>query len=139
MAPAKRLSSDDSPVSRGRKRVLLIEDNNDTRLLYKMFLEHGGFIVDEAADGVEGLARALENPPDLVVLDIGLPGLDGFEVARRLRQHPETAALPIIAVSAQLLLGYEELAVNAGCTEALSKPCLASDLLAAVERALAPR
>ncbi len=123
-------------MSEHQQRVLIIEDHDDTRLLYRIFLESCGFEVCEAPDGIDGLAQALASPPDAIVLDIGLPRLDGFEVARRLRRDPRTAAVAIVAVSAQLLPGYAEVAVSAGCTEALSKPCPPEDLLAAMQRAL---
>ena len=122
-----------------RARVLLVEDHDDTRLLYRVFLEGSGFDVTEAVDGEEALSKALAGSPDVMVLDIGLPKLDGFEVARRLSQLRPANTPSIIAVSAHAAPDYEEEATRAGCSAALRKPCMPNELLDAVNRMLAGR
>lgn len=120
-------------------RVLLVEDHDDTRLLYRIFLEGYGFDVSEAVDGEEALSKALAGSPDVMVLDIGLPKLDGFEVARRLSLLRPNTTPSIIAVSAHAAQNYEEEATSAGCAAALRKPCLPNELLDAVKRVLVGR
>ena len=80
-------------------RVLLIEDDRDVLQMYRMRLERDGYTVEIAADGEEGLAAAARLSPDIVFLDLRLPRMDGFEVLRRLRGQPETAAIPVVILS----------------------------------------
>lgn len=115
-----------------QSRVLLVEDYADAREMYAEYLARAGFKIIEAADGEEGLNTALEAVPDLIVLDIGLPKIDGLTVARRLRAEAATARVPIIALSANTLLHFAPLALEAGCSVAMSKPCLPEELLLAI-------
>lgn len=125
-------------MSTAKPRILLVEDYDDARAMYSLFLVSKGFDVDEAATGEQGLLSAGAHRPDLIVLDVGLPRMDGFEVARRLRMMPGFDAVPIIALSATT----DHLTARAraaGCTQAIFKPCLPDELLAAIEALLAAR
>jgi len=117
-------------------RVLLVEDYADAREMYAEFLGLAGYQVSEAADGEQALLLAAASNPDLIVLDIGLPKIDGLEVARRLRKTKAAALVPIIALSASMIVDFEPRAHQAGCTIALSKPCLPDELLAAIRTLL---
>jgi len=117
-------------------RVLIVEDFADSREMYVEFLAAHGFDVSAAEDGVAAL-RAIEgSPPDVVVLDVALPKLDGLSVLRRLRADQRYASLPVLTLSASLGVDYHRLAMAAGATVALEKPCLPEELLAAVRNAL---
>ena len=121
-------------------RILIVEDFADSREMYVEFLSANGFEVSSAEDGLQALHSIKESSPDVVVLDIALPKLDGLSVLRQLRADSRYASLPVLTLSASLGVDYQRLAMAAGATEALEKPCLPDELLAAVEKALkAPR
>ena len=103
-------------------RVLVIEDNEQNIYMITYLLEHAGLEVIQARDGVSGLRLAIADPPDLVILDIQLPELDGYEVARRLREAPRLARVPIVAVTSFAMAGDRERILAAGCTAYLEKP-----------------
>jgi two-component system cell cycle response regulator DivK len=103
-------------------RVLVIEDNEQNIYMITYLLEHAGLEVIQARDGVGGLQVAIADPPDLIILDIQLPELDGYEVARRLRGAPRLAAVPIVAVTSFAMAGDRERILAAGCTAYLEKP-----------------
>lgn len=113
--------------------VLLIEDDRDGRRLYADWLAQAGFRVTQAHNGLQALEQALEAVPDIVVTDLNIPGIDGFELTRRLRQHARTCYVPIIAIT-----GYAAFAADpgraqrAGCDVILEKPCSPEDLEATV-------
>jgi two-component system cell cycle response regulator DivK len=115
--------------------ILYIEDNPDNMLLVKRVLQSRGYGFLEARDGNEGLAMAEENAVDLILLDINLPDIDGYEVARRLRKSKkaELAYVPIIAITANALKGDAERALEAGCDVYMSKPINIRELWARVE------
>jgi two-component system cell cycle response regulator DivK len=127
---------------RRRSRVLLIDDLEDQRELYREYLEFAGYDVDVARDGFEGIDRALKSPPDVVVMDLSMPGLDGFEATQRLKLLKRTRRIPIIALTAHGSLP-REWALSAGCAAYLKKPCypddLATEIEAALEEAALPR
>jgi two-component system, cell cycle response regulator DivK len=116
--------------------VLLVEDYADTREMYALYFELHGLEVLQAADGLQALAQAHSVKPDLVVLDVCLPQLDGLELTRRLRADPMTAPLPVVALSAHAGSEYRRRALEAGATVALEKPCLPEDLLREIQRLL---
>lgn len=102
--------------------VLVIEDYADTRQLISSMLRKDGYHVIEAEDGVEGLLKASAGYPDLVIMDLALPEMDGVETARRIRQTPKLSRTPIFVVSAWLTSEVEADVRAAGCNEVFSKP-----------------
>ena len=104
------------------KRILYIEDNPENRLLMRRVLMAEGYIVEEASDGNSGLQKASESPPDLILMDINLPEIDGYEVTARLKQLPNMAGVPIIAVTANVMKGDREKTLAAGCDGYIQKP-----------------
>ncbi len=102
--------------------VLIIEDNVENRYLATFLLEHHGFTVVAAPDGPQGIALAATLLPDLVLLDIQLPGMDGYSVARALRKMQSLRATPIIAVTSYAMAGDRDKALAAGCDGYIEKP-----------------
>ena len=103
-------------------RLLLVEDNEMNRdMLSRRLIKHG-WDVAVAVDGAEALARALSDRPDLILLDLGLPEMDGWEVAKRLRAHEDTRGIPIIALTAHAMAGDRERALGVGCNDYDIKP-----------------
>lgn len=117
------------------KNILYIEDNPDNMLLVKRVLHSHGYNLLEGKNGMEGLSLAENQPVDLILLDINLPDIDGYEVARRLRssEKHELAYIPIIAITANALKGDAEKALEAGCDVYMSKPINIRELWARVE------
>ena len=116
--------------------VLVIEDYDDTRQLISTILRKEGYKVLEAEDGLEGLLKATAGYPDLVIMDLALPEMDGVETARRIHQMPKLARTPIFVVSALLTTEVEADVRAAGCVEVFSKPFEVSDLLGKVRTAV---
>ena len=104
------------------KRILYIEDNPENRLLMRRVLMAEGYVVEEAADGNSGLQQAAGSPPDLILIDINLPEIDGYEVTARLKQLPNMAGVPVIAVTANVMKGDREKTLAAGCDGYIQKP-----------------
>ena len=104
------------------KRILYIEDNLENRLLMRRVLMAAGYVVEEAFDGNLGLQQASESPPDLILIDINLPEIDGYEVTARLKQLPNLAGVPIVAVTANVMKGDREKTLAAGCDGYIQKP-----------------
>ncbi len=127
-----------SPSAHG-PLVLLVDDFEDARLMYGQYLSRSGYRVAEAATGEEALERAQHERPDIILLDMLLPGVDGWEVTRRLKGAPETRAIPIIALSALALDRERDRSERAGCDLFLAKPCPPADLAAAIARVLNAR
>jgi CheY-like chemotaxis protein len=100
--------------------ILVVEDNADSRDALKALLEAYGFTVIEAQNGQEAITKALSSKPDLVLMDIMMPVMDGLQATRNLRSHPEFAHIPILALSA--MVGARDLAIKAGCDDHLTKP-----------------
>jgi CheY-like chemotaxis protein len=118
--------------------VLVVEDDPEGREMYARLLSNAGFSVREAHNGHQALAKALEEPPDIVVTDLALPGIDGFELCRQLRQHGSTARVPIIAVTGRFFRQNDrERAERDGCSAVLLKPCPPELLIAEVRQAIA--
>ena|SRR5262245_12074765 len=116
--------------------ILIVEDFADSREMYMEFLAAQGYEVSGAEDGLAALHALDAGAFDAVVLDIALPKLDGLSVLKRLRAEPRFAELPILTLSASLGADYQRIALAAGATAALEKPCLPEELLAVLERAL---
>jgi len=115
--------------------ILYIEDNPDNMLLVQRALESRGYKLLQAINGVDGISVAEESNLDLILLDINLPDIDGYEVAQRLRKSskPELAYIPIIAITANALKGDAERVLEAGCDVYMSKPINIRELWARVE------
>jgi len=118
------------------RSVLLIEDNEQNRYLVTFLLERSGFTVRACTDGVRGIEAAHSMTPALVLLDIQLPTMDGYTVARALRQNQALRDTPIIAVTSYAMPGDREKALEAGCTGYIEKPINPETFVAEVERAL---
>src|SRR5579872_5010992 len=121
------------PVS---KRILVVEDNDVNYSLVAFILGKQGLQVRRAATGEEALRQAAEDEPDLILMDIQLPGIDGLEVTRRLRARPATRAIPIVALTAFAMVGDDERALAAGCDGYIAKPVSPRILLDTVQRFL---
>ncbi|HXH84186.1 MAG TPA: response regulator [Candidatus Tectomicrobia bacterium] len=118
-------------------RILLIEDNEMNRDMLSRRLARRGYDVAVAVDGEQGLALARAEPPALILMDMSLPGLDGWEATRRLRAMPETRAVPVIALTAHAMAGDREKAMAAGCDDFDTKPVDLARLLEKIEALLA--
>ena len=119
-------------------KVLYVEDNDDNVYMLKMRLELlDDFEVMTAEDGEKGCAMALAEQPDIILMDLEMPGVDGWEATRRLKADPQTRDIPIIALSAHALAGSRERALAAGCDEFDTKPVEFERLVATLRRLLA--
>lgn len=118
------------------KTVLLVEDNEDNRIVYATVLEHFGYHVIEAKDGAEGVRMTREQRPDIVLMDISIPIMDGWQATATLKEDPSTNGIPIIALTAHALPEDREKSASVGCDGYLAKPCEPSRVLAEVNRVL---
>jgi len=118
--------------------ILVVDDAKDTRVIYSESLRFRGYRVEEAGDGHEALEKVDALAPDLVILDLKLPVIDGREVTRRLKATPRTAAIPVIVLSGYLLEESERAALAAGADVYLTKPCLPDDLARTIAELLSP-
>ena len=112
-----------------QKIILYIEDNYHNRRIVRKILQSRGYTLVEAEDGVSGLAMVHELKPPLVLLDIGLPGMDGLEVVGRIKADPKLRNTPVIALTASAMSGDRERFLDAGCDDYLSKPIQAMELI----------
>jgi two-component system, cell cycle response regulator DivK len=119
--------------------VLIVEDNEDNRIVYSTMLRHFGFAVDEAENGAEGILKARSNLPDLILMDIAIPLVDGWEAVRRLKKDPTTAHIPIVALTAHAMPADRERAIQVGCDGYLAKPCEPRAVVEEVKRILASK
>jgi two-component system, cell cycle response regulator DivK len=118
-------------------KILYVEDNEDNVYMLKRRLERAGFEVLVAPDGEQGLAVTHDQRPDLILMDLNLPVLDGWRATRRLKDSEETRIIPVIALSAHAMPGHREEALEAGCDDYDAKPVNLPRLLAKI-RALLP-
>ena len=118
------------------KRILIVEDTEDNRQIIRDLMTSVGYELIEAVDGVEGVAAAEREKPDLILMDIQLPGIDGYEATRRIRAIPHMAKVPIIAVTSYALSGDEAKTREAGCDGYVAKPFSPRQLLAKVREFL---
>jgi two-component system cell cycle response regulator DivK len=119
------------------KRILVVEDTENNRMILNDLLTNAGFEVVEARDGEKGVAMASECRPDLILMDIQLPKMDGYEATRRIKSKPELQHIPIIAVTSYALSGDETKARAAGCDGYIAKPFSPRAILAKVRELLA--
>lgn len=110
-------------------RILYVEDNFQNKRLVRKILTAKGFDVIEADDGLTGVELAVGEKPDLILMDISLPGIDGVEATQRIKAYDETVAIPIIALTANAMRGDRERFIAAGCDDYLPKPISTGDLL----------
>jgi two-component system cell cycle response regulator DivK len=114
--------------------LLLVEDNEDNRIIYSTVLRHLGYHVIEAQDGVQAVEFARSAQPDLILMDISIPRMDGWEATRILRGDPRTSAIPIIALTAHALADDRERAAEVGFSSYLAKPIEPRAVVAEVRR-----
>jgi two-component system cell cycle response regulator DivK len=121
------------------KRILVVEDNDDNRRIVRDLFTSAGYELLEAATGEEGVALARRERPDLILMDIQLPGLDGYEATRRIKAEPGLAGVPVVVVTSYALSGDDVKAMAAGADGYVSKPFSPRALLAKVRELLRER
>lgn len=131
--------TNDTAEVTAQHRVLVIDDDEDVRLITRVNLTFDGFSVDEAADGRTGLAQAREAPPDIVVLDVMMPGCDGLTVLREIRADPLLGAIPVALLTAAVSAAAETAGWAAGATAYLTKPFTAVALATTLRQLLAAK
>jgi CheY-like chemotaxis protein len=119
-----------------RVRVLVVDDYPDAREMYSEYLQFSGFDVVEASNGMEALQRAVADQPDIILMDLSLPVMDGWEATRRLKADTRTARIPVVALTGHALAGISEGAKRAGCDAFVTKPCLPEDLVKEIHKVL---
>jgi CheY-like chemotaxis protein len=119
-----------------RPRVLLVDDYPDAREMYTEYLQYSGFDVVEAGNGMEALQRAVDAAPDIILMDLSLPVMDGWEATRRLKADQRTASIPVVALTGHALAGISHGAKAAGCDAFITKPCLPEDLVKEIRKIL---
>ena len=119
--------------------VLLVEDNPHNRKIFSGMLTHAGFRVVEAEDGHKALAAVAAELPDVILMDLSIPGVDGWEVTRRIKADTRSKAVPIIALTAHAMRGDEERARAAGCDHYLAKPISPKKVVEEVRKILGAR
>ncbi len=120
----------------GKARVLYIEDNTDNMTLVKRVLEIEGYEVISAETGKEGLSKAFSNNPDIIITDINLPDIDGYEITDKLKRDQETSHIPIVAMTANVMKKDRESVFQAGCDGYISKPIDIDELPGQIENFL---
>lgn len=121
------------------KKILIIEDDPATSRLVEYSLRHEGYQVLSASNGLDGIRKALTEAPDLIILDVMLPGLDGFEICHRLRSEPDTAKLPIMMFSAKAQDMDRNTGLLVGADDYLTKPAAPADIVSHIEALLAKK
>jgi two-component system cell cycle response regulator DivK len=116
--------------------VLVVDDFQDNREMYAEFLAYQGFRVIQAANGVEALDQAFSNHPDIIIMDLSLPVMDGWEATRRLKADERTNAIPVVALTGHAMQGHSKGAIEAGCDSFVAKPCLPDQLVAEIKKML---
>ena len=116
--------------------ILVVDDYQDAREMYAEYLQFSGFRVAEARNGNEAVEQAFALKPDLILMDLSLPGMDGWEATRQLKSDERTRQIPVVALTGHALAGASEGAKRAGCDSFVTKPCLPDDLVVEVRRML---
>lgn len=131
-------SSESAPVksSHHKPMVLLVDDYDDARETYAEYLKFSGFETVQASSGPEAVRQALDNRPDIVVMDLSLPVMDGWEATRRLKADERTARIPVLALSGHASANLSQTAKQAGFDGFVAKPCLPEDLIAEIRKVL---
>ena len=137
MSPRRTANGKDGrPAAPMSPLILVVDDFADNREMYTQFLEFSGFRVAEAQNGHEALEKAFDLRPDLIVMDLSLPGLDGWEATRRLKADDRTRGIPVIALTGHALAGHSKGAMDAGCDAFITKPCLPERLMEEIKSML---
>jgi two-component system, cell cycle response regulator DivK len=116
--------------------VLVVDDYQDAREMYAEYLSFSGFRVEEASNGTEALQKAVALVPDVILMDLSLPGMDGWTATRTLKGDQRTHHIPVVALTGHALAGASESARQAGCDAFVTKPCLPEDLVVELRRVL---
>jgi two-component system, cell cycle response regulator DivK len=116
--------------------VLVVDDYQDAREMYAEYLSFSGFRVEEASTGAEALQKAVALVPDVILMDLSLPGMDGWTATRTLKGDRRTHHIPVVALTGHALAGASESAREAGCDAFVTKPCLPEDLVVELRRVL---
>ena len=116
------------------KTILVIEDNPLNMKLVRVLLSRGNHVVFEAVDAEKGISLARDHHPDIILMDVQLPGMDGLTAARIIRDDPQLADIPIVALTSYAMAGDQEKALQAGCTGYLTKPLNTRTFLADIAR-----
>jgi len=116
--------------------VLVVDDFADNREMYSEYLSFSGYEVIEARNGKEAIDAAQERLPDIIIMDLSLPVMDGWEATRRLKASDRTRGIPVVALTGHALAGHSKGAKEAGCDSFLAKPCLPDQLVAEIRRML---
>jgi two-component system cell cycle response regulator DivK len=119
--------------------VLVVEDYQDAREMYAAYLQFSGYRVAEASNGLEALDKTRELMPDIILMDLALPKMDGWEATRQLKADERTRHIPIVALTGHALAGHAEGARQAGCDAFVTKPCLPDALVTEIQRMLSSR
>jgi two-component system, cell cycle response regulator DivK len=133
----ERIDSADRPCYKNRMLVLLVEDNDDSRELYRHMLEKLGHKVIEATNGKEALKVAIKQSPEIVIMDLSMPEVDGFQATSALRSIKTFSRTPILAITAYPKSHWQDKAEDAGCDAFLQKPFTHEDLSAALDKLIA--
>ncbi len=119
-------------MEKRKEHIFIVDDFDDNREMYAYFLSEHGFVVTQAADGQEALEKAVRLQPDLIIMDLSLPGMDGWEAARQLKAGEKTRHIPIVILTAYDLGNVGP----AGCDGILTKPCLPDQMIAEITQVL---
>ncbi|MFA7255328.1 MAG: response regulator [Candidatus Omnitrophota bacterium] len=123
-------------MSKKNKKILFIEDESDQIMMISLRLQKNGYEVISSMEGAEGIRKAVAEKPDLILVDVIMPGVDGFEVCRRLRKNPVTKDIPIISTTAAGADDVEHQCLTAGADDCVRKPYDSQDLLMKIKRLL---
>jgi len=118
------------------KKILVIEDNENNLYMVKFMLENDGYQVVEATDGLEGVKLSASEKPDLILMDMQLPGLDGYEATKQIKANGETSNIPVIAVTSYAMVGDREKTLKAGCDCYIEKPIDPKTFISEIEQYL---
>jgi two-component system, cell cycle response regulator DivK len=124
-------------ATRPGARILIVDDRNDQIEMYRFALEHAGFVVDDANEGHEAIVRARATAPDILILDVWLRDMSGWDVCQTLKADPGTAKIPIVILTAAASPTFAQQAEESGCAAYLLKPCYPDDLVRTVRQVLA--
>lgn len=134
---ARKVASTAHLTSEGQPLILVVDDFEDNRAMYVEYLQYQGFRVAEAVNGEEAVARTIELSPSVIVMDLSLPVMDGWEATRRVKANPKTKHVRVIALTGHAEAAHAKRALDAGCDDFVAKPCLPELLLAKIREHLA--